>query len=71
MINRSIIFKIIGSLLFIEAILLLACLCMAVGYQEDDVLAFIITIILTTFTGIVLHFFGRHANNYMLSLIHI
>lgn len=65
MINRSIIFKIIGSLLFIEAILLLACLCMAVGYQEDDVLAFIITIILTTFTGIVLHFFGRHANNYM------
>ena len=65
MINRSIIFKIIGSLLFIEAILLLACLCMAVGYQEDDVLAFIITIILTTFTGIVLHFLGRHANNYM------
>ena len=65
MINRNIIFKIIGSLLFIEAVLLLACLCMAIGYQEDDVPAFIITIILTTFTGIMLHFLGRDADNYM------
>ena len=48
MIDKSIIFKIIGSLLFIEALLLLACLFMAIGYQEDDVPAFIITIILTT-----------------------
>lgn len=44
MIDKSIIFKIIGSLLFIEALLLLACLFMAIGYQEDDVPAFIITI---------------------------
>ena len=65
MIDKSIIFKIIGSLLFIEALLLLACLFMAIGYQEDDVPAFIITIILTTLTGIVLHYLGRNADNNM------
>lgn len=65
MINKSIIFKIIGSLLFIEALLLLACLFMAIGYQEDDVPAFIITIILTTLTGIVLRYLGRNADNNM------
>ena len=65
MIDKSIIFKIIGSLLFIEALLLLACLFMAIGYQEDDVPAFIITIILTTLTGIVLRYLGRNADNNM------
>ena len=65
MIDKSIIFKIIGSLLFIEALLLLTCLFMAIGYQEDDVPAFIITIILTTLTGIVLRYLGRNADNNM------
>ena len=65
MINRNIIFKIIGSLLFIEAALLLSCLGMAIGYQEVDVPAFIITIILTLLSGIVLRFLGRNADNYM------
>ena len=49
MINYRTIYKIIGSLLFIEAALMLSCLAMAVYYTEDDVMAFLISIIATLF----------------------
>ena len=39
MINLKLIYKIIGSLLFIEAMMLLLCLGVSVYYHEDDLMA--------------------------------
>ena len=41
MINLKVIYKIIGSLLFIEAALMSVCLIMAMAYGEDDMYAFL------------------------------
>ena len=65
MINYRTIYKIIGSLLFIEAALMLSCLAMAIYYAEDDVMAFLVSIIATLFFGFVFRFMGRNSNNTM------
>ena len=65
MINYRTIYNIIGSLLFIEAALMLSCLAMAIYYAEDDVMAFLVSIIATLFFGFVFRFMGRNSNNTM------
>lgn len=65
MINKQIIYKIIGSLLFIEAALMTLCLGVAVYYKEDDIMAFLISIIVAFFCAFVLRFIGRNADNSM------
>ena len=65
MINYRTIYKIIGSLLFIEAALMLSCLAMAIYYAEDDVMAFLVSIIATLFFGFVFRFMGRNSDNTM------
>lgn len=65
MINYKLVSKILGLLLFIEAGLLLLCLGMAFAYQEDDILAFLITIGLTTATGFIFLSAGSNAENSM------
>lgn len=37
MINAKLVYKVIGSLLFIEAIMMLSCLLVSVYYKEDDI----------------------------------
>ena len=63
MVNFRIIYKIIGSLLFIEALFMLSCLAVAFNYGEDDVLAFLMSIALTAGSGFIFLFFGRDARN--------
>ncbi|SFG49656.1 TrkH family potassium uptake protein [Prevotella sp. KH2C16] len=63
MINWKIIYKVLGSLLFIEASLLFWCLLMAFFYEEDDFLAFAISLVVTMFFGFVLRLVGRNADN--------
>ena len=63
MINTKIIYKILGTLLFIEVSLMLWCLIVAFFYHEDDVPAFIISIIVTALGGIVLKYLGHNADN--------
>src|SRR5574344_668408 len=63
MINYKIVSKILGLLLFIESGLLLLCLIMALAYQEDDIMAFLITIGLTAGVGFVCLFAGSNAEN--------
>lgn len=63
MINWKIISKILGSLLFIEAFLMAACLAVAVYFAEPDVFAFIISILLIAVFGLVAMMLGRNANN--------
>ena len=51
MINFKIIYKILGSLLFLEAIMMLACLGVALYYGEEDTFAFLVSVLVTVVGG--------------------
>lgn len=61
--NHSLTFKILGSLLFIEAAFMTACLVVSLIYQENDTLAFMQSIFVTSVAALIMRFFGRNANN--------
>jgi trk system potassium uptake protein TrkH len=63
MVNFRIISKIIGSLLFIEAFFMSWCAIMALSYGEDDQMAFLISMLMTTTSAIFFLMMGRHAEN--------
>jgi trk system potassium uptake protein TrkH len=63
MINYKIIFRVLGSLLYGEAVTMLLCMVVALCYEEDDILLFASSAIITVFAGAVLKFFGRKAEN--------
>lgn len=65
MINKKLIYKILGQLLFLEAALMLLCFGMSVYYQEDDMFAFIVAILSTTAGGFIMKWWGRGADNSM------
>ena len=65
MVNFKLLYKIIGSLLFIETAFLLGCLAIAVFYEESDSLAFLVTILLTMAVAFVLKYMGHDAENSM------
>ncbi len=65
MINYKLIYKVMGSLLFIEAAMTVACLAMAIFWQEDDTLAFAVTLIVTVTAALGLKFIGHGAENSM------
>lgn len=63
MVNWRIISKIIGSLLCLEAFFMLWCLLMSFLFDEDDVMAFMMSSMLTFSGGFLFLFFGRLAEN--------
>ena len=63
MVNFRIISKIIGSLLFIEAFFMSWCAIMALSYGEDDQMAFLVSMLMTTASAIFFLMMGRHAEN--------
>lgn len=63
MINFRIISKILGSLLFIEAFFMMCCLGIAFYYQEDDIMAFLTSTMLTFGSAFIFLMFGRKADN--------
>ena len=63
MVNFRIINKIIGSLLFLEAFFMGWCLAIAFSQHEDDVLAFLVSMLLTFGGGFLFLYFGRNAEN--------
>jgi trk system potassium uptake protein TrkH len=63
MINLKVIYKIIGSLLFIEAALMSVCLIMAMAYGEDDMYAFLYAVGITAACGAALRYMGRDSGN--------
>lgn len=65
MINHKILFRVIGSLLFIEAFLMLLCVGVSLYYHESDSTIFIISTIITTLSGLLLRLLGRHHDNTM------
>lgn len=65
MINLRLICKVLGQLLFLEAVMMAVCLAMALFYQEDDTVAFSVSIAIITFTGFLLKYNGQSAQNSM------
>ncbi len=63
MLNVKIILRTIGLLLYIEAFFLFISLLVAIGYNGDDVQAFVITILLTLIAGTVLVLVTRRASS--------
>lgn len=63
MLNYKIISNILGTLLFIEAAMMTWCMTMALLMDEDDSVAFIISVILTILGGIVFKYLGRNSDN--------
>ncbi len=65
MIKFKLVYKVIGSLLFIEAFMMCACLVMSLCYKENDSWAFAVTIGLISLTAIALKLKGYKADNSM------
>lgn len=63
MVNFRIIHKIIGSLLFLEAFFMGWCLILAIVHHEDDLLAFLVSMLLTFGCGFIFLYLGRRAEN--------
>ena len=63
MVNFPLVYKIIGSLLFLLGTLLGICVGISFFYQEDDLQPFLIAAILTISTGFIFKYLGRNANN--------
>ena len=63
MINTKIIYKILGSLLFIEVALMMTSLGVALVYDEDDVFSFLVSIVVTLVAGILCRLKGFKADN--------
>ncbi len=61
MINKKLIYRIIGMLLYIEAALLLLCTFFPIYYGEDDLIAFLSSVALTTLAGSGLVYLGKGA----------
>ena len=63
MVNFRIISKIIGSLLFIEAFFMAWCAVMSFYFNEDDQIAFLMSLLITLGCGFLFLFLGRNADN--------
>ena len=63
MVNFPLIYKIIGSLLLLLGSLLTLCTCISFYYLEDDMMAFLLSTLITFSCGFILKFFGRNASN--------
>ena len=63
MVNFRLVYKIIGSLLFLLGALLGTCVLISAFYGEDDLMSFLISTVLTISAGFVFKYLGRDANN--------
>ncbi len=65
MINVRLIYSILGSLLFLEAVLMLACLAVGVGYGEPAIATFLVPAAVAVALGVGLKYVGRGASHRM------
>lgn len=61
--NIALIYKILGSLLFLLGTLEAICAGIALSYREDDVMSFLISTIFTCCCALVLKYLGHNADN--------
>ncbi len=65
LLNKQLIYKIIGSLLFLESLFMLPCLGISLIYKEDDMLAFCMSILITLAGAFLFRGKGSNASNVM------
>lgn len=65
MLNLPIIYKVLGTLLYLEALLFGVCMSLGVWYGETNYATFGVPIVIALALGTALRFFGRHAENRM------
>lgn len=65
MLNTKLIFKVFGSLLYLEAILMALCLVVSLYYRDTDIASFLLTIIIALLTGLLFRHLGKDADNNM------
>ena len=63
MFNKKIIFKILGSLLYIEGFFMMICMVMSIAMHDDDSMAFLISMLLTILSGTAMRHYGMNAEN--------
>lgn len=63
MINIRTIYKVLGSLLLIEVAFMAICAALAFWFKEDDGLAFLLSLLLTTCCAFLLKYKGRESDN--------
>ena len=63
MVNFPLIYKIIGSLLFLLGTMLSICVAISIYYGEDDMMIFLISTLLTISAGFIFKYLGRNADN--------
>ena len=63
MFNNRLIFKILGTLLWIEAVFMSLGLLLSICHKESDTLPFLITMAITLAAGTGLRLLGRHASS--------
>ena len=63
MVNYPLIYKIIGSLLLLLGVLLTCCTCISLYYMEDDMMAFMLSTLVSYSCGFLFKFMGRNATN--------
>ncbi len=61
--NFKLISKVLGSLLFLESLFMILCLGVSIHYHEDDLFAFLVSILTTQAVGFLLRYIGRDADN--------
>ena len=61
--NTKLICKIIGSLLFLESLFMIFCLVISIRYHEDDLFAFLVSILTTQGFAFIFRYIGRNADN--------
>ena len=65
MINFKLIYKVLGSLLFLETFFMFICLLMSISFREDDFLPFTFSILITACAAIIMKYAGKGAENAM------
>ena len=63
MFNSRLIFKILGTLLWLEAAFMAIGLMLAICYRESDIMAFALTVAITALSGTGLRLLGRNATS--------
>ena len=63
MINWKTIYKVLGTLLYIEAVLMACCLGVTFYYHEDDTFTFLTSVFITILAALGLKYMGRESNN--------
>ena len=63
MLNNRLIFKILGTLLWVEAAFMSLGLVLAICHMESDIMPFAVTVAITLAVGTGLRLLGRHASS--------